>query len=116
MIPSAPAAMQRTVVSSSSSAEIMMTGMWRLLSWALRRQSTSKPLDPGVIEIEQYEVEILGSGQRERRNPAVGGSHSVSFAPQAAHQQIAIGEIVIDDKDVASDHICSGNHPRRPEA
>jgi hypothetical protein len=41
-------------------------------------------------QIEQYEVEIFGSGQRDSRDPALRSGHVISFAPQAARQQIAI--------------------------
>ncbi len=46
---SAPCSMQRTALSVSSSAEITITGMSRVLFFPLSRSSTAKPSSSGIM-------------------------------------------------------------------
>ena len=74
-----------------------------MLSSALRRHEHLETAQSRHHQIEEHEIESLGSGQCERRRPVLGGRHPISFTLQLARQQIAVRRIVVDDEDPARD-------------
>ena len=63
--------MQRTTLSISSTAEIMMTGMWRSRSSALQLLEHLVAVQPRHHDVEQHEVERLGCEQLQRLRPSM---------------------------------------------
>jgi len=93
--------MQRTALSSSSSAEIMMTGMWpwRVGSGALSRHSTSNPLIPGIIRSSRMRSKLSLSIWASASSPLFGGNYRIAVMCQPARQQIAVRGVVVDHEN-----------------
>ncbi len=91
--------MQRTTLSSSSSAEIMSTGMSRSARVGLQPLEHGVAVEIGHHHVEQHQVDRARGSVSSAASPPATLEDVVALARQAARQHVAVLLVVVHDQD-----------------